>query len=136
MTEAYLDACCLIYLTEGTPAWRAAVESRLKTLPGTTALVTSRMSRLERRSKPLRDREGALLALYDAAFAKTRLIEVSEAIIERATEIRATYGLRSPDAIHLATAIDVSADVFLTGDGALARCSEIAVHVLSPAPAR
>jgi predicted nucleic acid-binding protein len=136
VTEAYLDACCLIYLTEGTPEWRAAVEARLKTLPGTTGLVTSRISRLECRSKPLRDREAGLLALYDAAFAKTRLIEVSEAIIERATEIRATYGLRSADAIHLATAIDVGADVFLTGDGALARCSEIIVDVLSPAAPR
>lgn len=132
MTEAYLDACCLIYLTEGTPDWRAAVESRLKTLPETTGLVTSRISRLECRSKPLRDREAELLALYDAAFAKTRLIEVTDAIIERATEIRARHGLRSPDAIHLATAIDVGADVFLTGDGALARCSEIVVEVLSP----
>jgi predicted nucleic acid-binding protein len=39
----------------------------------------------------------------------------------------------SPDAIHLATAIHDGADVFLTGDAAFARCSEIVVDVLSPA---
>lgn len=119
--------------TEGVVAWRAAVESRLKALPGTSGLVTSRISRLECRSKPLRDRNAALLALYDAAFATTRIVDVSATIIERATEIRARYGFRSPDAIHLATAIDDGADVFVTGDATLGRCSEITVDVLSPA---
>ena len=108
MTEAYLDACCLIYLTEGAPAWRAATEARLKALPATTGIVTSRISRLECRSKPLRDRDAALLARYDATFANARVVEVTAAIIEHVTELRARYGFRSPDAIHLATAIDAS----------------------------
>jgi predicted nucleic acid-binding protein len=94
--------------------------------------VTSRLSRLECRSKPLRDRNAALLAQYDAALATTRIVDVSAAIIERATEMRARYGFRSPDAIHLATAIDEGADVFVTGDAALGRCAEIIVDVLSP----
>jgi uncharacterized protein len=132
VAEAYLDACCIIYLTEGTPAWRAAVETHLKTLPAATGLVTSRLSRLECRCKPLREGDAALLACYEAAFGKTRLLDISAAIIERATDLRAKYGFRSPDAIHLAAAIDCSADVFVTGDAALARCAEIAVDVLVP----
>ena len=75
-----------------------------------------------------------LLALYDAAFARTRIVDVTAAIIERATELRARYGLRSPDAIHLGTAIDEGADVFITGDATLARCTEIDVDVLTPMP--
>ena len=134
MTEAYLDACSLIYLTEGAVGWRSAVEARLRTLPATAGLMTSRISRLECRSKPTRDRDAALLARYDAAFARTRVVDVTAAIIERATELRARYGFRSPDAIHLATAIDEGADVFITGDAALARCTEIAVDVLTPTP--
>ena len=134
MTEAYLDACSLIYLTEGAVGWRSAVEARLRTLPTTAGLMTSRISRLECRSKPTRDRDAALLARYDAAFARTRVVDVTAAIIERATELRARYGFRSPDAIHLATAIDEGADVFITGDAALARCTEIAVDVLTPTP--
>lgn len=96
--------------------------------------MTSRISRLERRSKPTRDRDAALLARYDAAFAKARVVEITAAIIEGATELRARYGFRSPDAIHLATAIDGGADVFITGDASLARCTEITVDVLTPAP--
>lgn len=134
MAEAYLDACCLIYMTEGTPAWRAAMAARLRALPATTRLATSRLSRLECRSKPIRDRDAALLARYDATFTNARIVEVTAAIIERATELRARYGFRSPDAIHLATAIDGGADVFLTGDTELARCTEIAVNVLAPVP--
>jgi predicted nucleic acid-binding protein len=40
----------------------------------------------------------------------------------RATELRAAHGLKTPDAIHLATAIEERADLFLTGDANLARC--------------
>jgi len=134
VSEAYLDACSLIYLTEGAAGWRSAVEARLRTLSATAGLMTSRISRLECRSKPTRDRDAALLARYDAAFARTRVIDVTGPIIERATELRARYGFRSPDAIHLATAIDEGADVFITGDAALARCTEIAVDVLTPTP--
>jgi predicted nucleic acid-binding protein len=132
VTEAYLDACSIIYLTEGALAWRSAVEGRLRVLPVDAGLVTSRISRLECRSKPIRDRDAALLARYDQTFAATRLVEMSAAIIERATELRARYGFRSPDAIHLATAIDAGAIVFITGDASLARCADIAVDVLTP----
>ena len=30
--DIYLDACCFIYLVEGTPDWRGAVENRLRFL--------------------------------------------------------------------------------------------------------
>ena len=132
MTEAYLDACSIIYLTEGALAWRSAVEARLRVLPVTAGLVTSRISRLECRSKPIRDRDAALLARYDQTFAAARFVEMSAPIIERATELRARYGFRSPDAIHLATAIDAGAIVFITGDASLTRCADVAVDVLTP----
>ncbi len=64
MAEAYLDACCLIYMTEGTPAWRAAMAARLRALPATTGLATSR---LECRSKPIRDRDAALAPCTEIA---------------------------------------------------------------------
>jgi hypothetical protein len=38
--------------------------------------------------------------------------------------------VKTPDAIHLATAWQQRADVFLTGDAALARCREAPVEVL------
>ena len=61
--------------------------------------------------------------------AETRF-EVSPAVVERATDLRARYNLKTPDAIHYATAVEVGATVFLTGDRALSRCSEVPVEVL------
>jgi hypothetical protein len=82
--------------TRNRRAFRSSGNARTAYSPSDEGLVTSRISRLECRSKPLRDGDVALLALYDAAFAKTRFVEVTAAIIDRATEIRARYGLRIP----------------------------------------
>jgi len=82
----------------------------------------------------LREGNTALLADYETFFAPAdlRLIEISAAVVERATDLRARYGFKTPDALHLATAIEERADLFLTGDDALARCAEIQVEVLVP----
>jgi predicted nucleic acid-binding protein len=72
------------------------------------------------------------LAQFDVFFAGVELflVEVGSAVIERATDLRARYNLKTPDALHYATAVEVGATVFLTGDRALARCSEVSVEVL------
>jgi predicted nucleic acid-binding protein len=57
-------------------------------------------------------------------------IPVNVAIARHAAELRARYGLRTPDALHLATAIETRCDAFLTNDHALTRVSEITVLVL------
>ena len=58
------------------------------------------------------------------------LVDLSSSVVERATDLRARYSLKTPDALHLATAIELHADVFLTGDQTLARCADVAVEVL------
>lgn len=101
-------------------------------------LLTSQLSRLECRVKPLRAGDTALLATFDAFFTRARLVvaEVTAAVIDRATDLRARYGVKTPDAIHLASALETGADVFITGDAALARCTELPVEIVLPAPAR
>ena len=96
------------------------------------ALVTSRLTRLESRSKPLRAGDHATLAQFDVFFAGVELVlaDVSAVVIERATDLRAKYNLKTPDALHYATAVEVGATVFLTGDRGLARCVEVPVEVL------
>jgi predicted nucleic acid-binding protein len=95
-------------------------------------IITSRLSRLECRVQPLRNAFIRLLEEYDAFFSRERLVlsEVTAAVIERASDLRTRHNFKTPDAIHLATAIEEKADLFLTGDEGLARCTEVKVDVL------
>ena len=123
----------VIRLVEGDSATRAPLTARLAaslSVPG--SLVTSRLTRLECRSKPLRAGDHATLAQFEVFFAGVELVivELGPAVVERATELRARYNLKTPDALHYATAVEVGASVFLTGDRGLSRCSEVLVEVL------
>lgn len=129
----YLDANIVIRLVEGDAATRAPLVARLAASLGVAgSLVTSRLSRLECRSNPLRAGDLATVAQFDVFFAGVELVvaELSAAVVERATELRAKYNLKTPDALHYATAIEFGAAVFLTGDQGLSRCSEMPVEML------
>jgi hypothetical protein len=62
----------------------------------------------------LRMSDAALLGRYDAFFRRRRrlqIVDVSAAVIERATDLRARYRFKTPDAIHLATPMSFSPGV-------------------------
>jgi predicted nucleic acid-binding protein len=129
----YLDAAAIIYAVEGAPALQGLVAGRItETVAADGLLLTSRLSRLETRVRPLREGRTDLLARYDEFFTRRNvaMIELSAAVVERATGLRARYGFKTPDALHLASAIDAGAEEFLTGDSELARCPDLRVEVL------
>jgi uncharacterized protein len=130
----YLDANAIIAAHEGPPGLQQVVIERIVQaclLPGGLA-ITSILTRLECRVKPLRDKNQQLLAQYDVLFGRFGIhtITVSDAIIEQATTLRADHGFRTPDAIHLATALENHADAFLTGDKALTKCPGLHVELI------
>ncbi|MCI5218746.1 MAG: PIN domain-containing protein [Candidatus Electrothrix sp. LOE2] len=54
----------------------------------------------------------------------------SSEVFDKATELRAQYSLKTPDAIHLAAALVSGCDVFLTNDLRLNRVSvKISIEV-------
>lgn len=55
------------------------------------------------------------------------LIELNQEIAEKAAEIRADYGFKTPDSIQLATAAYSGADVFYTNDLKLSRFNELTI---------
>lgn len=135
MSLLYLDTCCIIYLVEAISPFHAAVIRRVmahNVAPG-AEIMSSRLARLECRTKPRRESDAALLSRYETFFTaqRFRIAEISPAVIESATDLRAKYGFKTPDAIHLATAIVQRASTFLTGDAQLRRCSEIVVEVIT-----
>jgi predicted nucleic acid-binding protein len=100
-----LDAMAIIYLVEAVEPYASALESRL-VVPGTVQ-VCSELARLECRVKPIRDGEHAVLDAFDRYFAEvvTEIVPLCRQVIDQATLLRARYGIRTPDAIHLAAAI-------------------------------
>ncbi|WP_404987325.1 type II toxin-antitoxin system VapC family toxin [Candidatus Hadarchaeum sp.] len=52
------------------------------------------------------------------------------AIAERAADLRARYGLRTPDALQVATALHAGATAFLTNDARLKAVRELEVVLL------
>lgn len=136
MTRLALDASALIYLVEGSSSVREQLTRRIGAalaLPS-GAVLASRLARLECRVKPLRDANMALLGEYDALLGSEEftLVEVTATVLERATALRAQHAFKTPDAIHLASAIEAGCDVFLTGDASLAKCPDVTVEIYTP----
>jgi predicted nucleic acid-binding protein len=127
----YLDSAVIIYLIEYVAPYASALEARLA--EPDTIQVCSDLSRLECRMKPIRDREMALLTAFDSYFSEiiVEIIPLSRQVIDQATELRARYGFRTPDAIHLAAALVSGCDLFLTNDHRLDKCTDMRVEVLS-----
>lgn len=84
---------------------------------------------------PLKQANHELLNRYREFFAlaepRLTLEPVTRAIAERAALLRARYQLATPDSLHLATAAERRADLFLTNDGQLERVKEVRVVCLS-----
>ena len=131
----FLDACALIYRFEGAVTFRtAAMElmSQLSAEQTSVELAVSRLSVLECRAKPLREGNAALLKRYDDFFASVRIVELSAAVVDAATLLRARDGLKTPDALQAASALVASErPVFVTADAGFAKVSGLDVRLIT-----
>ncbi|MDA1049051.1 MAG: type II toxin-antitoxin system VapC family toxin [Planctomycetota bacterium] len=128
----YLDANPVIYTVERMEPYAAIVDARLAAIG--IVRVASDLTRLECRVKPIQLGNTAVLRDFDEYFAEnvSEIVPLTRAVMDRATEIRAQFGFKTPDAIHLAAATAANCDVFLTNDHRLDRFTEITVEVISP----
>lgn len=67
-------------------------------------------------TKPTRDGTADEVAALAALLARLDLRPVDEAIASLAVALGASYGLRSADAVHLATAVAAGVDRFITNN--------------------
>ncbi len=118
----YLDANVIIYLTEGNPAFKATIEGLFTEIEQAGArIITSELTYTEVLVVPFRTGDAQLARAYEHLMET--LIEplpIRRNDLFLAAKLRAsTPKLRTPDALHLATAIHAEADIFVTGDAAL-----------------
>lgn len=119
-SRLYLDTNIWIYAVEGIEPHAprlAALFSRVDS--GAMAVLTSELSLLEALVKPIQDGKPDLALAYETALSPSPgvgIVPVSRAILVEAAKLRATRALRTPDAVHLATASVQEADAILTND--------------------
>jgi len=115
-----LDTSLFIYLIEEEPTFLPVVEPVFAAIAdGRLAAVTSALTLLEVLVVPLRHGDAALARRYEALLTRSRgleLVEVSRPILRDAAALRAATGVRTPDAIQLATALARRCPAFLVND--------------------
>ena len=140
---AFLDASAVIYAVEGSPEWSEALKQQLRQLAmadqasaGGLQLAISRLSWLECRVGPLRRQDAEALARFDAFFLHPDLewVELSPAVVERATLLRAELNLRTPDALQAASCLELGANtVMVTGDAGFQRVPALRLALVNGA---
>lgn len=120
----YLDANILIHIVEGHTRYRTILERLvLEIESGRLSAFTCELSLAEVLVRPLRDGDRQRVATFEALLAPNSpdlaLIAVDRSVLLRSAAIRASLGIRLPDAIHVAAAEAVGCTVFLTEDRGL-----------------
>jgi len=114
-----IDSNCFIYLIEGSPYADKLTTLFQKMESKTVMGVTSTLTLTEVLTGPFKAKDEHLAEEYRAAllhFPNLKFRELDNSVAIRSAEYKAKYGLKTPDAIQLATAVVEEADAFVTND--------------------
>lgn len=135
--KVYLDAAPIIYSVEThskyfpllEPAWQTAHARN-------TPFLTSELSLLEVLVAPLRAKDAKLLGAYEGVLASSdiQLVPVTKEVLRVAARLRAEITtLRTPDAIHAASALFAGCSMFICNDAGFKRVPGLPVLMLDEA---
>ena len=129
----YLDTSAIIYSVERNepyftllaPAWQQAEG-------GQFVVVCSELVIAETLVRPIRDSNADLAAAFSAVFAAPEvvLVPATRQLWEDTARLRAEIGLKTPDALHAATALQAGCALFVTNDTDFHRVQGLPVVVL------
>ena len=128
--RVYLDSVLIIYLVDQNPTFGPLVKSWLTAKP--CDLVSSELGRLESLVLPVRVGDAARISAFETFFhsAVQEMVPFTRAVYDRAVQIRASTKFKTPDALHLAAAVEAGCDAFLTNDQQLKQFTGIPVEVI------
>ena len=132
LKKIYLDSCIAIYVVEAHPQYATKVTAELNAL-SSAQICYSPLVRLECLVKPLQAKNQSLQNLYAQFWAPQQNLSLVDDIFLRAAQLRADFpSVKTPDAIHLATALHYGCDEFWTNDDRLAKIAPtLAKNVLT-----
>ena len=131
-----VDSPPLIYLLDDHPALAPMFEGLFDAeARGAVRIAISTITLAEVLVGPFRHGQDALAKRYEKALASFDVIGVSHEIALTAARLRASSGLRLPDAIQVATALEIGASALVTHDRDFSRLSGLRVLTgAGPAP--
>lgn len=133
--NVYLDANGFIYSIERIDPYRSLLDALWQTVSsGQITVVTSELTLLEVLVKPLKVGDATTATLFRTVLQHTpdvRMLPITQLVLEEAAKLRATLGLRTPDAIHVATALLHGCALIVTNDSTFRRIPDLPVAVLN-----
>lgn len=127
-----IDTSILIYLLEKHPRYFLSAKRLLSRVQkGDVTAVFSIIGMIEILTGVKQKGRDDLANSYRQLFGNFPHFDIytlTEQTVEIASDLRARYQLKTPDAIHLATAIEHQAKIFYTNDKALEKVTEIRVQ--------
>jgi predicted nucleic acid-binding protein len=115
-----LDTPPFIYFIEEHPRYLSIVRPVFIAITNRMLTgVTSALTLLETLVQSCRVGNAPLAEQYEALLTRShglRFEEITSAILRAAAQLRAAYNIKTPDSIHLATALVANCSVYLTND--------------------
>ena len=128
-----LDTAPIIYSVEKhadyqalmQPVWAASQASQI-------IINVSELALLETLVAPLRNNDAALADAYQRLLTQTEVCTqpITLKILHEAANLRAKFNLKTPDAIHAASAVHQNCDLFITNDPIFRRVPNLKVEIL------
>lgn len=129
----YLDTSVIIYTVEANPLYYSLLQPLWRKFQtGEIELVTSELTLMETLIVPLRQANTSLINDYEQLLlsSEIRLVSITQTLLKSAANLRATTNLKTPDAIHAATAINAGCTLFLTNDNGFRNLINLPVVIL------
>jgi predicted nucleic acid-binding protein len=115
----YVDTMIVIYTVERFPVYSALLLPLwLAAQARSIQVVTSELTLMESLVGPLKTGNTTLTSAFEQMLlgADTQMLPITQPILRETARLRATVKLRTPDALHAATARQAGSSLFVTND--------------------
>lgn len=130
-----MDANCFVYSVEHIEPYYTILDIVWQSVKsGNLRIVTSEMTLLEVLVKPIKMEATNTVDAFRAVLylqSEARMMPITQPVLEKAAVLRATTNLKTPDAIHVATALLSSCSLLITNDTAFRQATGIPVQILN-----
>lgn len=118
----YLDACLVIYLAERHPQWTVRLRRAMESVKAARFAI-SPLVKMECMVGVLKRGDPVMQHAYAGVFEAFVSLPMPESVFLQAAPLRAQFGLKTPDALHLACAQHHRCEALWTNDDRMARAS-------------